>query len=82
MVIAPTERFKFRRPMAAAAGKKSTTSLAFVRALQYGYPNLGRRGMDKKIVHGTPRSMAESDSRGSDVEASERACRSSDLRDP
>ena len=39
------------------------------------------RGMDRTMVHGTNRSMAESDSSGSFVEAGERACRSSCVRD-
>ena len=76
----------------AAAGKKSTTSLSLFmevfgfeveeELLYCGYSNLGRTGVDGKMVHGTKRSMAESDSRGSDVETGERACRSRNVRDP
>ena len=70
--IASTERPKWRRQIAAAAGKKNTTSLSLPmeafglsiwrRALCCGLPDLGRRGMDRKMAHGTKRSMAESDS--------------------
>ena len=67
--IALTERLKLRRQMTAAAGKKSTTPLSFFMEAfgleveeEYGDPDMGRRGMDRKMVHGIKRSMAESDS--------------------
>ena len=67
----PTERFKLKRQKAAAAGKKGRTSLSlFIEAfgleveeeLYYGHPDLGRRGMDRKMVHRTKRSMSGPDS--------------------
>ena len=82
------ERFKLRRQMAAAAGKKEYDLPVFVhgnirprsgrRALHHGYSVLGRRSMDKKMELRAKRSLDEADSRGSNVEASERARRSSD----
>ena len=72
--------------MAAATGKKSTTSLSLFmeveEELHHGHSVLGRWNMDRKMAARTKISMAESVSRGSDVEAGERACRSSDVRDP
>ena len=77
--MSPTERLKLRRQMAAAAGKKSTTSLSlFIEA--YGreieeelstncYSALGRRSLDWEME----------DSRGSNVETGERTRRSSDV---
>ena len=76
--------------MAAAVGKKSTTSLSlFMEA--YGLEveeelspmaNLRRRGVDGQMAHRTKRSMVEAGFRGLDVETSERTCRSGDVRDP
>ena len=58
---------RFQRP-----SESSTTSLSlFIEAFgieveeeifTIGYPDLGRRSMDRTMVHGTKRSMAESDS--------------------
>ena len=42
VVMAPTERFKLRRQMAAAAGKKEYD----LRVLVHGYPDLGSRSLD------------------------------------
>ena len=73
--IAPTERLKLRRQVAAAAGKKSTTSLSlFMEAfghqvegdlLYSGRAVLGRRSLDGKMVSGAKRSLDETGSRSS-----------------
>ena len=84
--------FLLRRQMAAAAaGKKSATSLSLCMEtfgleveedLYSRHPDLGRRSMDRRMASRTKRSMVESDSRGPDVETGERTCRSGDVRDP
>ena len=84
--VAPTERFKLRRQMAAAAGKKGTTSLYLFMEVfgivveeenfYFGRPVLGRRSFDGEVVPRTKRSLDESDLRGSNVEASGRTTRS------
>ena len=75
--------------MAAAAGKKSTTSLSLFMetygleveeelstiATQYWAEGV----WTEKMVSRAKRSVDEADSRSSDVEAGERACRSSDV---
>ena len=48
-------------------------------ALHHGYSVLGRWSMDRKMESRAKRSMYETDSRGSNVKASERTCRSSDV---
>ena len=55
--MAPTERLKLRRQMAAAAGKKSTTSLSFSVEADGLEVNdelstsvLGRRSLDRKMA--------------------------------
>ena len=78
--------------MAAAAGKKECDFFVLVhgcvwpwsgrRALYCGNSDLGRRGVNWRMAHRTKRSMVEPGSRGSDVEAGERACGSGDVRDP
>ena len=78
--------------MAAAASKKSTTSLSLFMgsiwsgsrggALYFGHPVLGRRSLDGEIVPRTKRSVDEASSRGSIMEAGKRSCRSSDVRGP
>ena len=90
--MAPTERLKLRRQVAAAAGKKSTTSLSLFMetyglgsrggTFYYGHSVLGRRSLDGKMVSRTKRSVDGANSESSDVETSERTCRSSDVRDP
>ena len=35
-----------------------------------------------KMAHGTKRCMVDSDVRGADVDAGQRSCKSSDVRDP
>ena len=84
--MAPTERLKLRRQMAAAAGKKSTTSSVLSwkhcglrsgrRALNYGYSDLGRRSLDWKLDE--RENLDEADTGGSDVETGGRS-RSSDV---
>ena len=78
---APTEGLKLRRQMAAAAaGKKSTTSLSFLvygsiwlgsrgGTFYFGHSVLGRRSLDGKMVQLTKRSVDEANSRGSIMEA-------------
>ena len=78
VVMAPTERFKLRRQMAAAAGKKEYALVVPF----HGYPDLGSMSLDWRVVHRTSRSLVESGSSSPDVETSERACRSGDVRDP
>ena len=79
--MAATERLKLRRQMAAAAGKKSTTSLSLCmeggirpssggRALYHCYSVLGRRSLDLKMELRAKRRLDEADSRSSDEEAS------------
>ena len=58
--MSPTERFKLRRQMAAAAGKKTTTSLSLFMETSgleveeelstFGHPVLGRRSLDGELV--------------------------------
>ena len=48
-------------------------------SLHHGYSFLGRRGLDWKMESRAKRSLDEADSGGSDVEAGERPCRSSDV---
>ena len=52
------------------------------RALHHGHSVLSRRSMDRKMELRAKRSSDEADSRGSNVEASERAWRSGDVRNP
>ena len=78
--------------MAAAVGKKSTTSLSlflFIEAfgieVEEQLSTMATQAwaggaMDRKMVHRTKRTVDESDFR-SDVETSERACRSGDVFD-
>ena len=87
--MAPTERFKLRRQLAAAAGKKRTTSRSvFVEA--YGLEveeefstmvtQYWAEGVwTGKWSHEQKRSLDEVDSGGPNVETGERACRSSDV---
>ena len=49
-------------------------------ALHFGHSVLGRRSL--RMASSTKRSLGETDSRSSDVEAGKRTCRSSDVRDP
>ena len=87
--MAPTERFKLRRQLAAAAGKKKYDFIVLVhrdirprsgrRAFHRGYSVLGRKSMDKKMEARAKRSLDEADSGGPNVETGERACRSSDV---
>ena len=67
--MAPTERLNMRRQMAAAAGKKSTTSLSlFVEAHglevkdEIGHAVLGRRCIDREMESRAERSLNEEDS--------------------
>ena len=83
-----TERLNLRRQMAAAASKKSTTSLSLfmetcgleveeelsTMATQY-----WAEGLDRKIESRAERSPDEADSRGSNVETRKRTSRSSDV---
>ena len=57
MVIAPTERLKLRRQMAAVAGKKSATSLSLFSEAYgleveeyFGHTVLGRRSLDGEMA--------------------------------
>ena len=52
-----TERFQLRRQMAAAAGKKSTTSLSLFMAA-FGHPVLGRRCVGWRMAPWTKGSLA------------------------
>ena len=83
---APTERFKLRRQMTAAAGKKGTTSLSLFmeggRSLYFGHSVFGRSSMYWKMANRTKRSMKDANSEGSDMETGERSSRSGDVRDP
>ena len=76
--------------MAAAAGKKNTTSLSLFmeaygleveerRAFYHGHSTLGRRSMDRKMELRAKRSLDETDSRGSNVETGEGTSTSSDV---
>ena len=49
------------------------------RAFHHGHSTLCRRSMDKKMASRTKRSLNDANSRGSDVETGERACRSGDV---
>ena len=76
--MSSTERLKLRRQMAAAAGKKSTTSMSlFMEAygieveeelFHRGHSVFGRRSLDRKMESRAERSLDEADSRGSNVE--------------
>ena len=87
--MSPTERLKLRRQMAAAAGKKSTTSLSlFMEAhvlevedeiSTMAHSVLGRRSIDRKMESRAERSLDEADSRGANMETGKRTRRSSDV---
>ena len=47
-----------------------------------GHAGMGRRNLDGKTEKRAEGGLEEADFRGSDVEASERACRSCHVRDP
>ena len=70
--MAPTERLKLRRQMAAAAGKKSTTRLSLV-------VEVCRNSPPRLLAEGVQRTLDEADSGGLNVETGESACRSSDV---
>ena len=87
--MAPTERFKLRRQMAAAPGQKVLVLVygsiwpgSGRRALHYDYSDLGRRDVDRQMAHRTKRSVDAPGFRVSDLETGERTCRSSYVRDP
>ena len=50
------------------------------RALHHGFSVLGRRSMDRNMELRAKRCLDETDSRGSNLEASQRASRSSDVK--
>ena len=51
-------------------------------ALHFGHSDLGRRGEDWQMAQRTKRILVQSGSKSSDVETSEKTCRSGDVRDP
>ena len=83
--MTPTERLKLRRQMAAAAGKKGSTSLslfmeAFGLEVEEALSSMATQTWTEgvwigKMVHRTKRSMDEVDFLGSDVETGERTHR-------
>ena len=89
---APAESKKLRRHTVAAVGKKSTTSLSlFMKAFgievekelsAMATQTWAEGAWIGKKAHKTQRTLVEPGFRGSDVETSERAFRSSDVRDP
>ena len=89
--MAPTERLKLRRQMAAAAGKKGMTSLSLFMAafrlaaeeeLSTMATQYWTRTMDREMVSRSERSFHEADSRGSHVETGKRTSRRSDVCNP
>ena len=63
---------------AAAAGKEESVSLSLFISFHSGHACLGWLGKEKRAVEG----LEETDLRSADMEASERTCRSCDVRDP
>ena len=85
--MAPTERFKLRRQMAAAAGKKSATSRSLFMEVEEELSTLATQYWAEGVWTGKwcreqRESVDEASSRGSFMEAGKRTCRSSDVRDP
>ena len=85
----PTERLKLRRQTAAAAGKKSATSLSLFME-SYGLEveeersppwllSTGQKEYGQEMELRAKRSLDEADSRGSNVETGKRTSRSSDV---
>ena len=90
--MSPTERLKLWRHMAAAAGKKSTTSLslftdAYGIEVEEELSTMDTQYWAEEVWIGkwpveqsrAERSLDEADSRSSDVETGEMTCRSSDV---
>ena len=90
--MAPTERLKLRRQMAAASGKKSTIPLSLCMEAWLGLEveeelstlasQYWAEGVWIGKWHHEQRVVDEANSRSSDVETGERTCRGSDVRDP
>ena len=81
--IAPTERLKLRRQMAAAAGKKESVSLSLfleVNDLEV-EEELSTMATQARTEGVQKRNEEKADFRSSDLETSERTCRSCNVRD-
>ena len=88
MGMAPTERLKLRRQMAAAAGKKEYNFLVLVHGnlwldveeeLSTMALNIGQKEFGQVNAARTKRSVDEANSRSSEVEAGEVSCRCGDV---
>ena len=84
--IAPTERLKLGRQIAAAAGAKESVGRKQCgsgrRIVHDGHAAWAGRNVDGKMGKGAEGGMEKAKFRGAHVEASERTCRSCYVRDP